>query len=217
MRSPQAAAADTSASPAPGAVDNPSATVRVDVGSRKSAGKLGPRNGSCPSSLSQSVDFPGIKNDCRHQKSSARARFRASFPAEGGTTNAVPELRSACSRPTPLGKKPAKARTTSAGTNDPGIACVLLGIKRAETIQPRLNTRRVHLFFDNLTGPRPSEPGAISNARRRPAQVGVRAGGCAETVARGSRASTHRTPRQRSRTPPRALVAINYFYDTALK
>ena len=36
------------------------------------------------------------------------------------------------------------------------------------------------MFFDNSTSPRRSEPGAISNARRRLAQVGVHVGGCAE-------------------------------------
>jgi hypothetical protein len=36
-----------------------------------------------------------------------------------------------------------------------------VGIKRAETIQPRLNALRVRLFFENLTGPRRSEPGAL--------------------------------------------------------
>ena len=46
------------------------------------------------------------------------------------------------------------------------VLAYYVGIKRAE-IQPGLNTRRVHLFFENLTSPRRSEPGAISNARRR--------------------------------------------------
>ncbi len=48
-------------------------------------------------------------------------------------------------------------------------------------IQLGLNTLRVYLFFDNLIGPRRSEPGAMHYARRRLAQVGVCAGGCAET------------------------------------
>ncbi len=60
-------------------------------------------------------------------------------------------------------------------------------------IQLGLNTLRVYLFFDNLIGPRRSEPGAMHYARRRLAQVGVCAGGCAELVTRGSRASTHPT------------------------
>ena len=62
-----------------------------------------------------------------------------------------------------------------------------------QTIQPCLNILRVHLFFDNLIGPRRSEPGAMHYARRRLAQVGVCAGGCAELVVRGSRASPHPT------------------------
>ncbi len=66
-------------------------------------------------------------------------------------------------------------------------------VSALKKIQLGLNTLRVYLFFDNLIGPRRSEPGAMHYARRRLAQVGVCAGGCAETVVRGSRASPHPT------------------------
>ena len=84
---------------------------------------------------------------------------------------------------------------------------------------------RVHLFFDNSTGPRRSEPGAMIDARRRLAQVGVRAGGCAEAVARGSRASTAPTaqaPLTNGHTPRAAVfqtaasVALALFAENFL-
>jgi hypothetical protein len=77
--------------------------------------------------------------------------------------------------------------------------------------------KKISFRDDNSTGPRRSEPGTISSARRRLALVGARAGGCAETVARGSRASIHLRPGQRSRTAALAVAATNYFYDSALK
>ena len=103
------------------------------------------------------------------------------------------------------------------GKNGGGTPFVLCGWKRTEEDSGGLNTLPVHLFFDNLTSPRRSEPGAILQCA---------GGDCASRHPRRRLPEAWRVglvlrptlrPGQRSRTAALAVAAINYFSDTALK
>ena len=154
-----------------------------------------------------------------------RARRAACADPGPGRTDPrcrLPEVASACGPRDTYGPL-CFSDTIPRRANGGEVLCVLLGIKGAETIRPRLNTRRVHLFFDNLTSPRRSEPRAIYYARSRPAQSRrprrrLR-GSCklwrVGLVPRPNSATAWLG--QRSRTAALAVAAINYFPDSALK